>query len=67
MGSMTIHKETINDTTLVNGFSDDNHYKETINDTTLVNGFRADNHYKETINDTTLVNELADKSQRDNQ
>ena len=46
-----IHKETINDTTLVNGFRADNHHKETINDTTLVNGFRADNHYKETIND----------------
>ena len=40
--------ETINDTTLVNGFSDDNHYKETINDTTLVNGFSDDNHDKET-------------------
>ena len=33
------YKETINDTTLVNGFRADNHYKETINDTTLVNGF----------------------------
>ena len=39
-----IHKETINDTTLVNGFRADNHYKETIIDTTLVNEFSADNH-----------------------
>ena len=39
-----IHKETINDTTLVNEFSDDNLHKETINDTTLVNGFSDDNH-----------------------
>ena len=45
-----IDKETINDTTLVNGFSDDNHYKETVNYSTLVNGLSDDNHYKETVN-----------------
>ena len=49
------YKETINDTTLVNGLVTiigDNH------DTTLVNEFNHDNHHKETINDTTLVNEF---------